>query len=410
MIRNEIMKPLNIGLLREGRIPHDRRVALTPEHCLELIQLYPHIHIFVQPSHIRCFPDEDYARLGFEITEDLSNCDVLLGVKEVQMSTLLANKTYFFFSHTIKKQLYNRSLLQTIVQKNIRLIDYECITDLEGNRMIAFGRYAGIVGAYNGILTYGQRYGLFQLKRAYQCVNLEEVKEECEKIALPPIKILITGRGRVAKGAREMMSLMNIPEVTIDQYLYETFTSPVYVQLNSEDYHVHKQGKPFDNKHFHKHPEEYLSSFYRFTKVTDLLLACAYWHPSAPLLFTKHRMKQATFKIKVIADITCDINGSIPATMRASSIEDPFYDYNSQTEQLDRAFVSEGNITLMAVDNLPGELPRDASNDFGNILTNVIIPNLWNGDQDEIIERATIAKEGSLTPKFAYLQGYLEGE
>ena len=232
MIRNEIMKPLNIGLLREGRIPHDRRVALTPEHCLELIQLYPHIHIFVQPSHIRCFPDEDYARLGFEITEDLSNCDVLLGVKEVQMSTLLANKTYFFFSHTIKKQLYNRSLLQTIVQKNIRLIDYECITDLEGNRMIAFGRYAGIVGAYNGILTYGQRYGLFQLKRAYQCVNLEEVKEECEKIALPPIKILITGRGRVAKGAREMMSLMNIPEVTIEKTK----------ELKAEDIELLKKG------------------------------------------------------------------------------------------------------------------------------------------------------------------------
>jgi alanine dehydrogenase len=361
----------------------------------------------VQPSHIRCFPDEDYANAGFEVKEDLSDCEVLFGVKEVQISNLIPNKTYFFFSHTIKKQPYNRTLLQTILKKNIRLIDYECITDLLGNRMIAFGRYAGIVGAYNGVLTYGQRYGLFQLKRAYQCVDFEEVKYECEKIVLPNIKILITGNGRVAKGAKEMMAVMNIPAVSIDQYLYENFATPVYVQLNSEDYHVHKHGKSFDNKHFHDHPEEYLSSFYRFTKVTDLLLACAYWHPHAPLLFTKHRMKQSTFKIKVIADITCDINGSIPATMRASSIEDPFYDYNPSTEQLDRAFVSEKNITLMAVDNLPGELPRNASHDFGDILTKVIIPNLWNGDHDRIIARATIAQNGLLTPQFTYLNDYV---
>lgn len=402
------MKPLHIGILREGRIPHDRRVALTPEHCRFLTQQYPHIHIYVQPSHIRCFPDEDYANMGFEIREDLSHCDVLFGVKEVQISNLIADKTYFFFSHTIKKQPYNRSLLQTIMRKNIRLIDYECITDLNGNRVIAFGRYAGIVGAYNGVLTYGQRYGLFQLKRAYQCLDFDEVKSECEKIDLPPIKILITGNGRVAKGAKEMMAVMKIREVNIDEYLYETFSEPVYVQLNSEDYHVQKHGKAFNNKHFHEFPQEYLSSFYRFTKVTDLLLACAYWHPHAPLLFTKQRMKQADFKIKVIADITCDINGSIPATMRASSIEDPFYDYNPQTEQLDRAFVSEKNITLMAVDNLPGELPRNASNDFGNILTNNIIPNLFNGDDEKIIDRATITQNGALKDRFEYLQDYVD--
>ncbi|MEY3417941.1 MAG: hypothetical protein RL060_2053 [Bacteroidota bacterium] len=401
------MKPLLIGILREGRIPHDRRVALTPAHCLALTQQFPAIKIYVQPSHIRCFPDDDYVNAGFELREDLSDCEVLFGVKEVQVSNLIPHKTYFFFSHTIKKQPYNRTLLQTILKKDIRLIDYECITDLQGNRMIAFGRYAGIVGAYNGVLTYGQRYGLFQLKRAYQCVDFEEVKQECKKILLPNIKILITGNGRVANGAKEMMAVMNIPEVSIDQYLYENFTTPVFVQLNSEDYHVHKQGKPFDKKHFHDHPEDYLSSFYRFTKVTDLLLACAYWHPHAPLLFTKQRMKQSTFKIKVIADITCDINGSIPATIRASSIEDPFYDYNPLTEQLDRAFVSEKNITLMAVDNLPGELPRNASHDFGDILTKIIIPNLWNGDQERIIARATIAQNGVLTNQFSYLNDYI---
>jgi alanine dehydrogenase len=401
------MKPLNIGILREGRIPHDRRVALTPNHCMALVQQYPHITIYVQPSHIRCFPDEDYSSLGFQITEDLSHCDLLFGVKEVQISNLIADKTYFFFSHTIKKQPYNRSLLQTIMQKNIRLIDYECLTDVNGDRVIAFGRYAGIVGAYNGVLTYGQRYGLFQLKRAYQCIDFDEVKSECEKIVLPPIKILITGNGRVAKGAKEMMAVMNIKQVSVDQYLYETFTEPVYVQLNSEDYHVQKQGKKFNNKYFHEFPHDHLSSFYRFTKVTDLLLACAYWHPHAPLLFTKDRMKQNDFKIKVIADITCDINGSIPATMRASSIEDPFYDYNPKTEQLDRAFVSHENITLMAVDNLPGELPRNASNDFGEILTNLIIPNLLAGDTEKIIERATITQDGVLTDKFNYLQDYV---
>jgi alanine dehydrogenase len=401
------MKQLNIGILREGRIPHDRRVALTPQHCVELKSKYPQIQIFVQPSPIRCFVDADYVAVGCELVEDLSHCDLLLGVKEVPVPNLIEGKTYFFFSHTIKKQPYNKVLLQTIIEKKIRIIDYECITNKQGERLIAFGRYAGIVGAYNGVLTYGQKFGLFNLKRAYLCQDLEEVKTECVKIKLPAIKILITGNGRVANGAIEMLNIMGIKQVSIDEYLYNAFDEPVFVQLNSSDYHVHKKGLAFDRKEFHEQPSNFLSSFYRFTKVTDLLLACAYWHPEAPLLFTKERMGQADFKIKVIADITCDINGSIPATMRASSIEDPVYDYNPQTCQLDRAFVSNQNITLMAVDNLPGELPRNASNDFGNLLTHTIMPYLLGDDSEGVIERATIAQNGDLMPRFEYLRDYV---
>jgi len=402
------MKSFNIGILREGRIPHDRRVALTPQHCLEITQKYAHVKIFVQPSHIRCFKDEDYSQLGFEIKEDLSDCDLLLGVKEVQIPNLIADKKYVFFSHTIKKQPYNKNLLQNIIKKNITLIDYECLTDTEGNRLIAFGRYAGIVGAYNGLWTFGQRYGLFDIRRAYNCVDLEDLTSEFPKISLPAIKILITGNGRVANGAVEMLKLLNIKQVSVQEYLYQNFDEPVFVQINSSDYHVHKQGKPFDRKDFHANPQDYLSSFYPFTKVTDLLLASAYWHPLSPLLFSKDRMRQPDFKIKVIADITCDINGSIPATQRSTSIEDPVFDYNPFTETLERAFVNESNITVMAIDNLPGELPRNASNDFGDIFSHTILPHIFANDPQDVILNATIAKDGKLTNKYLYLSDYIE--
>ena len=151
---------MKLALIREGKVPPDSRVPLTPEQCAYVLANHP-VEIVVEPSPIRCFADDEYREAGIALQNDLSDADVLLGVKEVPVEQLIPGKTYFFFSHTIKKQAYNRRLLQTILEKRIRLIDYEVLTDLNGRRLIAFGRFAGMVGAHNALYTFGRRSGLF---------------------------------------------------------------------------------------------------------------------------------------------------------------------------------------------------------------------------------------------------------
>ena len=414
-----------IALIREGKTPPDARVALTPTQCKEVLDKYRLIdssfEILVQPSPIRCFSDEEYKEAGCKITEDISEASILLGVKEVPESQLIKNKTYLFFSHTIKKQPYNRDLLQKIIEKNIRLIDYEVLTDETGQRVIAFGHYAGIVGAYNGILTYGKRFGLFDLKPANQCFDMEEMWNEFKKVKLPNIKIAVTGGGRVAKGSVEVLEGMNIKEVKPTDFLKNDYQEAVFTQLNSEDYHYRKTDKKFEIKEFYEQPQRYESSFLDFSKEIDLLVAAAYWNPKSPVLFTKDDMKQKNFKIKVIADITCDIEGSIPSTKRPSTIAEPFYDYNVETESEQKPFSNEKNVTVMAVDNLPCELPRNASEDFGRELIDQVLPYLLfegnplylkehNFTDENRIARATITANKDLTPEFEYLKNYLEGK
>ncbi len=417
-----------IALIREGKTPPDRRVALTPTQCKEVLDKYKLVdkdfEILVQPSKIRCFSDEEYKDVGCKITEDINEASILLGVKEVPKPELIEGKTYLFFSHTIKKQPYNRDLLQKIIEKNVRLIDYEVLTDDAGNRVIAFGRYAGIVGAYNGILTYGKRFGLFDLKPANQCFDMEEMWNEFEKVKLPNIKIAITGGGRVTSGAIEVLKGMGIKMVFAKDYLKNDYPEPVFAQLNSQDYHF-KKGTNKDDKfnlnHFYNNAKEYDSNFLDFAKQTDLLIAAAYWNPESPVLFTKENMKQDDFKIKVIADITCDIEGSIPSTNRASTIAEPFYDYNIKTEKEEKPFSDKDNVTVMAVDNLPCELPRDASRDFGRELIDQVLPYLLFEDTPSYlrehnytdthrITRANLTKDKDLTKEFEYLRDYLEGK
>ncbi|MDB5263551.1 MAG: alanine dehydrogenase, partial [Adhaeribacter sp.] len=372
---------------------------------------FPEVEILVQPSPVRSYADAEYEELGIPVQEDLSGCDVLMGVKEVPVDQLIPDKTYLFFSHTIKKQPHNQKLLKAILAKNITLIDYELLTTDKGERMVAFGYYAGIVGAYNGIRTYGKKWQLFDLKPAWQCVDMDDMEEEYFKVrALPPIKIAVTGGGRVATGAMEVLDRMGIPKVSVFDYLYKDFSEPVYAQLRSSDYNARRDGKVWDTPDFYAHPEEYESTFGKFSQVTDLLMAAAYWNPAAPRLFTPSDMRQSDFKINTIADITCDIDGSVPSTKRASTILEPVYDYNPQTELLEAAFSRPGNITVMAVDNLPCELPRNASRDFGRQLIDEVFPHLFRHDAQGIISRATIASQGKLMPCFAYLQDYAAGK
>jgi alanine dehydrogenase len=400
---------MKIGIIREGKVPTDRRVALSPSACQEVLQRFPGTSVCVQRSDIRCYADDEYQQAGIEICDDVSDCDILLGIKEVPVDQLLPEKTYLFFSHTIKKQPYNRKLLQALLQKGIRMVDYETLVDDEGQRVIAFGRYAGLVGAYNGLMAYGRRFGLFQLKPAHECFDLAEMKEECRKAQLPPIKIAVTGSGRVAQGALETLAAAGIPAVSSQDFLEKTFGHAVYAQLRSKDYHCRKGGEGFEGGEFFAHPDRYEGRFLPFAKAADLLIAAAYWHPQAPVLFTKEDMRQADFRIRVIADVTCDIEGSIPSTLRPSTIAQPLYDYNPATEQLEAPCSDESHVTVMAVDNLPNELPRDASDSFGRQLIDQVLPALLQGDAGGRIARASITQAGRLTPRYQYLQGFAEG-
>ncbi len=402
------MAKMKIGLIKENKIPVDKRVPMTPAQCIDAMEEFPELEIVVQSSDIRCFSDMDYKEAGVKVVKDVSDCDILMGVKEVPKKLLIENKTYFFFSHTIKEQPYNRDLLRTILKKNIKLIDYEVLTDNAGKRIIAFGRYAGIVGAYNGIWTFGQRYNLFNIRRASKCFDLEDLKTEFGKVKLPAIKIALTGGGRVAKGAMEVLLGMNIQKVTPAEYLEENFKEAVFTQLNSRDYHFHKDGALFSRNEFYKHPEHFKSSFLNFAHQTDILIAGAYWDPGSPVLFTREQSAATDFRIRIIADITCDIEGSIPSTKMPSTIDDPIYDYNPSDDNVEKALSDEGNITVMAVDNLPCELPRDASEDFGKELIANVLPQYWNKDKDNILQKATITEKGSLTEHFKYLSDYVK--
>ncbi|WP_299761209.1 NAD(P)-dependent oxidoreductase [uncultured Pontibacter sp.] len=402
------MSNLKIGIIKEGKVPVDKRVPLTPKKCVEAMQEFAAMQVVVQPSGIRCFTDAEYQELDIPLQQDLSDCDVLMGVKEVPVELLVPNKTYLFFSHTIKKQPHNAKLLRAILDKNITLIDYELLKTPEGQRVVAFGRYAGIVGAYNGVLTYGKKHKLFDLKPAYLCHEMEDMQEEYFKVKLPPIKIAITGGGRVACGAMEVLDKMEIRRVSVFDYLYKQFSEPVYAQLHSGDYNARPDVEVWDSPDFYANPHLYKSTFRKFTKVTDLLMACAYWDPRAPKLFTEEDTRNPDFKIDTIADITCDVNGSIPTTKRATTIEEPAYDYNPATGELEQPYFRASNITVMAVDNLPCELPRNASRDFGRHLIDNVFPQFFNGDAGGMLARGTIAKSGKLMPLYSYLQEYAD--
>lgn len=408
--RQKGKKTITIGLLREGKIPVDRRVALPPEYAGMVQKRYPEVTIVAQKSEVRCYEDAEYAKEGIKLVDNLDDCDVLLGVKEVPIDDLLPGKTYFFFSHTIKKQPYNRKLLQEILKREITLVDYETLTEQSGKRIIAFGRWAGIVGAYNGIWTYGKRYNLFDLRRAHECFDLEDLRSEFAKVSLPPIKIILTGGGRVAKGAMEVLTGMGIRKVTPRQFVEEYYDFPVFAQLNARNYNTRKDDTPFSRKTFYTAPQLFEGSFLQYAAHADLLIASAYWDPAAPVLFHREDIMRDDFKISVIADITCDIEGSVPSTKQPSTIEEPLYDYNPCDDQVEPPLTDEGNITVMAVDNLPCELARDASASFATELVERVLPELLGGDVDKVISRATIAANGQLTERYSYLQDYVDGQ
>lgn len=399
---------MKIGVLKETKNPPDKRVAITPSIAKKIISEYPQVQIFVQHSNIRAFKDEEYLNAGIEVTNDLSSCDFLIGIKEVAKETFIPQKTYMFFSHTGKKQPYNRSMLQKCAELGITLIDYEYLTDDNHIRLIAFGRWAGIVGAYNTLYTFGLKSGLYRLKRAHECFDHIELFKQLDNIQLPPVKILITGGGRVANGALETLSHTNIKEVSPEDYLNKTFDIPVYTRLDPWHYVKHKDNQPFDFNHFTKHPEEYVSTFMPYALQSDIYMPCHYWDPRSPEFLKAKDYLAPGFHIQVIGDISCDIGKPIASTLRPSTIANPIYGYNPITQQEDDPF-KPGNIAVMAIDNLPAELPRSSSEDFANTFANKILPELLKANSN-VIKRATILQNGKLTDTFEYLRDYLEGK
>ncbi len=399
---------IKIGIIREGKVPPDARVPLTPDQCQEILQKYPNVSIAVQPSPIRCFTDQEYDQAGIPLQDDLSDCDILLGVKEVPVPLLIPEKTYLFFSHTIKKQPYNLKLLQTVLERRIRLIDYEVITDDRDVRLIAFGYYAGVVGAHNGVWTYGKRTGQFELPRMNTCHDYEEVKLAYQKTPIPPVKILVTGNGRVASGAVQTLEDLGITAVTPQEYLSNTFDKPVYCQITAAEYARRKDGSAFDKLDFYANGAQYESCFLPYAQATDIFLNCIYYDGKAPAFFTLEDMKSPEFRIKVIADITCDImpGASVPCTIRPSKIADPIYGFDPVTGQECAPFQPHG-VDMMAIDNLPSELPRDASQFFGRQLINNVLPELIKGRESDAIMRGMIAEKGVLGPKFQYLSDWV---
>jgi alanine dehydrogenase len=404
-------KTLKVGILRETKNPPDRRVPLTPPQIIALEELYPFVEFFVQPSDYRCYSNEEYEYLNIPLTEDLSDCDILMGVKEVDRRTFIPGKTYMFFAHVAKKQEQNREMLRDMVVRGITLVDYEYLTTDKGERVVAFGRWAGIVGAYNALRARGIRTNRFKLKPACQCRDLDEMWAGLRLIELKPdLKILVTGKGRVASGAMETLNVCNLVQVSPEDFLNREFDVPVVCQIGPEHYVRHKDNRSYNYRHFLNHPSEYVSSFLPFTKVTDILVTGHFWDPRSPAFFTRDDMKQSDFRLSVIADISCDINGPVPSTIRATTISDPFYGYNPLLEKEEPAFVRPANITVMSIDNLPGELPRDASHDFGVQLMRNALHDLFTNTGSPMINRATILKGGNLTPEFEYLKDYLNFE
>ena len=402
--------PTTFALIKERKSPPDRRVVLSPEACQTVIEQYPDSRILVEPSDIRVYHDEVYAQRGFELTEDLKQADVLLGVKEVPIDALIPEKKYFFFSHTIKKQPYNRDLLRAILDKKIQLFDHETIENARGGRLIGFGYYAGLVGAYNGLRMYGLKEELFVLPKAEDLPDLDAMKAELDHVRLPGIRIVLTGSGKVMRGAKEILDYIKVREINVSDYLNLTFDEAVYTVADVDNYNLPPEGKDFDRNQFYADPAGYRANFMPLAQKSDFFIAGHFYGDGAPFLFSREDARDPNFSIKYVADISCDIDGPVASTLRASTIAEPFYGYDAKSESETDYQVPDA-IAVMAVDNLPCELPKDASDGFGEMFINQVIPAFFNGDSDGILERARITDEnGQLTPRFAYLQDYVDGK
>ena len=396
---------MKIGIIKEYKNPPDKRVVFSPEKCVEVVKKYPEVKFLIERSDIRCFSDDEYESIGLEIVDDLSECDILIGVKEVPIEKLIVNKKYFFFSHTIKKQPYNKKLLQEILKKNIELYDHETIVDKSNNRLIGFGYYAGVIGAYNGFRAYGLKKKLFKIPKAIELKDRVEFNQTLKQIKIPNIKILLSGKGRVGSGTKEVLDFLKIKQVSPNDFVDKEFDEAVYTNIDVLDYNY---SNSIENSisNFYNFPEKFESTFSKFSSVADIYFAGHYHNPKAPKLITVNDMKKSSFNIDVVADISCDIDGPIACTIRPSTIDDPIYGFH-KSNLIECDFLDPDAIAVMAVDNLPCELPRDSSEMFGEMFLKYVIPSFFNDDIDDILKNSQMTLNGKLTHRFKYLSDYV---
>ena len=411
-----IKKYFTISIIKEARID-ENRTPFTPNQIQTLIANFPNLHVLVQPSKNRCFNDEDYSKAGAKIEEDIIRSDIIFGVKEVEISKLIENKTYLFFSHTSKVRkdisqstkdkaiIYKKELLREVIKKKITLIDYENIRESSGNgyRYLGFGRFAGIVGCYNTLNLYLQLKKKQLLPRAFEINSYEKIKKLISKQNFNKIKILLTGIGNVAKGSMEILKHTNIKQISLNDYLNKKYDEAVFCNISLREHVERNDGKDSSYQDFMLNPHEYKSTTTNYLYSTDMLITGHYWDPKFPKLFSLNQINK--FKnLKIIGDITCDINGSIPTTIRSTSIAKPYYSFDiNSMKEID---LCNKGIAVMAVDNLPSELPREASEEFGNSIISEVLPFLI-GKDDGRINRATTTSQGKLCPTFRYLENFI---
>ncbi|MCC6722419.1 MAG: alanine dehydrogenase [Bacteroidia bacterium] len=400
---------MKLGLIREYKNPPDKRVVLTPQQCYSLQNKFNELKIIVEPSPNRVFADIEYSSLGIEVSENLSECDILLGIKEVPHEKLLPDKTYMFFSHTIKKQEHNRNMLKKIIANKIRLIDYECLHNESGRRILGFGKYAGIVGTYEILRAMGIKYNLFNWQSPSLFLNYDELKVKISKdidlIKKNRNKIVLTGSGRVISGSEELLGFLKIKKVSPQSFVSDIFDETVYTLLDIEDMYEHKDTIAFTHEHFYLNHSMYGSKFKPYTKIADIMINGVYWDKNIARHFELNDTKSPDFKIKLIADISCDINGSVPITVKETTIEKPVFGWNSQSQQICEPY-TQTSIDIMSISNLPTELPADASEGFGEEFIKFVLPDLFKKNS-RMIEEATICCDGTLTKRYNYLQDFI---
>lgn len=402
---------MKIGLIRETKVPEDNRVALTPKHLAELQRSFPQDDFVVQASETRAYSDEAYRNAGVQVAENVDDCDILFGIKEADIRTLIPNKHYFFFGHIAKMQAYNRPLLQTLMAKRITFSDYEYLVDDDNRRVCAFGWWAGIVGTYYTLRGYGLRHHLYELPKPDKHFTLEKLTQALKSVELPHIKLLVTGNGRVSHGAQYLLEALDATRLTEEQFLADMPVSRLsFCAVDANRLVARNDDGAFSWEHFTQNPTAYHSDFMRWARQADVLVCAHFWAPEAPIYLSQKNLADPTLRIRFIGDITCDIQGSIQSTLRASTHAEPYYDYNPITGQEEPAFSNDSNISVMAVDTCPNALALDTSAYFGDMLMQHVLTPLLKREHSNIIQRATILENGTLTPKFNYLAPFAKGE
>ena len=439
---NKRNQPTPIGIRREDKNVWERRSPLTPEQVAELAA-EQRLRFVVQPSEIRAFSDSEYHDVGAEVSDDLSGCPVVLGIKEMPESAFLPKRTYVFFSHVIKGQHKNMPMLRRMMELGCSLVDYEKITDDSGRRLVFFGRFAGIAGMVDTLAGLGKRLETLGMQTPFNRVRVaheygrvdsakkavtevgRDIAEQGLSDGLSPLVIGVTGYGHVARGAWEILDALGAPEVEpaeLPTLAAKADRHMIYRVMFREEHMVEPKeaGHGFDLSEYFERPELYRSRFEAHLPYLSALVNCIYWDDRYPRLVTRKWLKQAFAagsrpRLAAIGDISCDIEGSIEATVKATEPGNPFYVFEPETAAVRDGVAGDG-ILLMTVDNLPCELPYDSSREFGVALL-PFVPAIARTDFSLPLEklglpgpirRGLILHQGRLTPEFAYIEKHLK--